>query len=276
MPSFAILRVSKIKGWGKLRQVDGHNVRRDMPPNADPTRSAAVLVGSGDAVADVRARLKDAGIDATRLRRNGVLAAELLLTASPEYFRPGRADAAGEWDPDRVAAWQAATLAHLRKQWGVNLVSAGLHLDETTPHIWAIVVPVDETPRKRGPRVRLNAARWFDGRDKLASLQDAYGEAVSSLGLERGVRGSKARHEDIRRCYATIHADAKKAEALREGIQAFVDGRIVEAVGDERQPSFRLAPTMPPAERAELRQRLAPAWLEIWRFVARIAARVSA
>jgi hypothetical protein len=319
MGSFAILRVSKVKSWDKLRQLDAHNCRRRSTPNADPARPTAVLVGGGNVVADVEKRLSAAGLDSQPLRKNGVLAVEILCTASPEFFRPGRADRAGEWESDRLESWKESTLAHLRQQWGGNLVAAGLHLDESTPHIWAVVVPVDENERKRGARVRLNAARWFDGAVKLAALQDAYAAAVGSLGLDRGLRGSKAKHEDIQRLYTTLHGEAaaardaatlavlklgeadlihrrteedgrrkreaatqamasafedrKRAAAFGVGIEAFADGRLIEATGSTEVPTFRVVPMMP-AERDALRRDLAPAWSEIWQFVTRIAARL--
>lgn len=306
--AFAILRHGKIKTFVKLRQVGAHNERRRKTPNADPGRSNRILIGSGNAEADVRARLCDVGIDPDRRRKNGVLAVEILLTASAEYFRPGRAHAAGEWDREPTERWLSASLAYLRRQHGDNLVSASAHFDETTVHIHGLFVPVDDTPRRRGAAVRLNAARWFDGPAKLRALQDDYAEAMAPLGLERGLSGSKAKHRDIARQYTALHGDAAaareaatraslllgdaalerrralvdrqharsedaRATAFQAGIEAWADGRIIGVVGDARRPAFAFAP-MAPAEADALRGRIRPAWREVWGFVGRATAMV--
>ncbi len=314
MGPFAILRIAKVKSWGELRTHAGHNMRLPghAPPNADPERGIELLVGSRDVVADVRRRMIDAGLDPDRQKKGTVLAVEVLLTASPEYFRPGRAHEAGSWDADRFAAWRDASLEFLRATWGAcRVANVVAHLDEATPHLSASLCPIDTTPRRRGPAVRLNAARWFDGAAKLSKLQDAYAATVAPLGLARGIKGSKAHHEDIRRCYATTKSDAEaasraatlaaialgdaararaEAEAAREaaaveraraaalcaGIEAFAEGEVLAASGDASAPTFRIAPAMPSPEREALRRRLAPAWAEVWAFVARVASRVDA
>lgn len=276
MTAFAILRIEKVKNWTQLR-----------------------------------ARMTAAGLDADQQRAGTVLAVEVLLTASPEFFRPGRAHEAGTWDAERFTAWRDASLKFLRTQWGPNLVSCAAHLDESTPHLACVLSVVDDSPRRRGPRVRLNASRWFDGAAKLSALQDAYAAAMAPLGLERGIKGSRARHEDIRRRYSTLKGEAEAAQraataavlmlgdaararaeaetaraaavaereraaALCAGIEAFADGQLVAATGDATRPTFRTAPALPPPERDALRQRLAPAWMEVWRFIGCVAARVDA
>lgn len=304
--SYAIFRAEKIKSWGLLARSAGHMNRSRPTPNADPSRSNLVLIGSGDPDADVRQHISEAGIALDGLRKNGVLAVRILATASPEFFRPDRVHRAGEWDADRLDAWQPAAMEFLQAEFGDNLVSAIVHLDESTPHIDAIFVPLDMTPRNKGSPVRLNCARWFDGRKKLAALQDRYATALAPLGLERGVKGSRAQHKDIKRQYATLKFEAEAAlettalttivlqsatedrraaksekqaatnerahaEALSFGLEAFADGRILAASGDEKRPTFELQP-MPKDEVEALRRRLEPAWHAVWRSVRRLAA----
>ena len=306
--SYAIFRAEKIKSWGLLARSAGHMNRSRPTPNADPSRTNLVLIGSGDPDADVRQHISGAGIALDGLRKNGVLAVRILATASPEFFRPDRAHRAGEWDDDRLDAWQPAAMEFLQAEFGDNLVSAIVHLDESTPHIDAIFVPIDKTPRNKGSPVRLNCARWFDGRKKLTALQDRYAAALAPLGLERGVKGSRAQHKDIKRQYATLRFEAEaalettalttivlqsavddrrdaksekqaatdaraRAEALSFGLEAFADGRILAASGDDKNPTFELKP-MPKAEVEALRRRLEPAWRAVWRSVCRIAASI--
>ncbi|RYY20022.1 MAG: hypothetical protein EOP41_09360, partial [Sphingobacteriaceae bacterium] len=62
-----------------------------------------------------------------------------------------------------------------------------LHLDEKTPHIHAIVVPLTADGR-------LSAKELMGNKKNLSLRQDRYGEAMASFGLIRGVRESKANH----------------------------------------------------------------------------------
>jgi chromosome segregation ATPase len=99
-----------------------------------------------------------------------------------------------------------------------NVLSAELHLDETTPHLHMMVLP--ETPEGR-----LSAKIVVGDRNRLSALQDSYAEALSPLGIDRGVKGSKAKHTSIRQYYtetSKIEEARKKreeAEHLREEIE---------------------------------------------------------
>lgn len=63
--------------------------------------------------------------------------------------------------------------------------------------------------------MRLNAARWFDGTPRLQALQDQYHADVEHLGLERGLKGSKAKHKPVRRAYAEYAGEIASAKQLR-------------------------------------------------------------
>lgn len=132
----------------------------------------------------------------SKIRKNGVLAVELLYTASPEYFRPSCPEVAGYWEQARLDAWQEATMSYLRERWGDRLASTTLHLDESTPHIHAIVVPLDE-------RRNLNCRDVFN-RAALKRNQSDYAAATKHLGLRRGIEGSTAKHEDIKQYYQRV------------------------------------------------------------------------
>src|SRR6266702_1820282 len=139
MGRFAILRLHKIHTFGQIAGLGRHLERDRETPNADPelTPLNEHIVGSGDWVADVKARLAVAPI----VRKNAVLAVEFMITASPEWF----ADGANTKElAQRRDAWRDASMAWLRETYGAdNVVGAILHRDETTPHIQALVVPID-------------------------------------------------------------------------------------------------------------------------------------
>ena len=59
------------------------------------------------------------------------------------------------------------------------------------------MVPID-------PKVKLNCRHYLGGREKMRDLQTSFAQKVEHLGLERGIEGSKAKHQDIKRFYEII------------------------------------------------------------------------
>ncbi|MGM5152021.1 MobV family relaxase, partial [Salmonella enterica] len=189
-----VLRVEKLKSWGDVGGAGSHNLRHRDTPNADPSRTHLNrhLVGQPtDQLAEVvREKIGDQTI-----RKNAVLAFEVVMSASPEYFRPDDPGAAGTWNEQRLARWEAASMDWLRKQYGDRIASAVLHLDEQTPHIQAVVVPLDE-------RGKLNCRAMLGGsRQTLRDLQTSYSNGVEHLGIARGIEGSKAKHKTVSEYY---------------------------------------------------------------------------
>ena len=100
----------------------------------------------------------------------------IVLSASPEYFRPGDPSAVGTWDEDRLAAWEEATMNQLRAEHGDDLIFAELHLDEDTPHIHAVVAPT-----------YLRKAR-VPGKQKRGETPEQFEERKAAARASEGVR----------------------------------------------------------------------------------------
>lgn len=194
---YAILRTDKLSTWKSLAGVAGHHARTRETLNANPAVGNHWLVGAPEInIVDTVRTL----IGNRKIRKNAVLAIEVVLTASPEYFRPNAPEAAGQYEPDRLAAFEVQALDWLRRTFGPsNIASAVTHLDESSPHIQAVITPIDPSTD------RLNASLWLDGPPKLRALQDSFGAACRPLGLERGIRGSKATHMRVSQYYGTVN-----------------------------------------------------------------------
>lgn len=84
-----------------------------------------------------------------------------------------------------------------------NVFFKSIHYDETTPHANFFVVPGYDFKYKDGhTERRLSAKKWLGGRKKLSELQDSFYENVGKAHhLERGEKGSKAKHQDIKKWY---------------------------------------------------------------------------
>ena len=227
--SYAIARVGKrFKTDTQIAACGQHNSRTQETPNADINKSAnnECFVGDNDKslVQLVRDRIGDNGGKKIRTsadpKQSAVLAFELMLSASPEYFRPDEPGAAGEWPADKLTAWEQSSARWLKDRYGDNIVRATFHRDESTPHIHAVIVPMNE-------KGHLNARDYVGDRVKLAALQDSYAEAMKPLGLSRGIRGSKVQHEQIKDYYKSVN--------LAESLDLSVDELRVLATDRQRQ-----------------------------------------
>ena len=106
------------------------------------------------------------------------------------------------------------------------MVGAHLHMDEQTPYLHVTVVPIVTTERRRKASEAKATKRYrtkpknghrlsaddIMTRDNLTSFQDIYTKAMERFGLERGVRGSEARHVDQYEYYRDCQRKKKDLE----------------------------------------------------------------
>lgn len=230
MPPFTVLRIQKLKTWGAIAGAAKHNQRERETPNADEERRGANRQLMGDSAKDTVAAAKEL-IGEQRIRSNAVLGVELLLSASPEYFRPDAPERAGEHDASRLDSWVKASTDWLQQRYGSRVIKAVLHLDESTPHIHALMVPLDD-------RGKLNCRALFGGtRHTLSLLQTDYAEAVSGLGIQRGVQHSRATHQEVSRYYALTQAAEVKLPAPERYEAPELPSKLVR-MSDERLAAF--------------------------------------
>jgi len=180
---FAIFRINKLHTRAQIAKVGNHNDRRrKLPANIDPKRVEKNIsyVPDKRPLTD-RVAEKLSGI---KHRKDAVQAVEILcaLSSGAEKFVP-------------IEDWATTSLAFIKKRFGEeNLVSAVLHLDEKTPHLQAVIVPL-------APDGKLSAKRLFGSPKLLSDLQTAYHNAVKKFGLQRGIKGSDREHISMRDFY---------------------------------------------------------------------------
>jgi hypothetical protein len=191
---YAILRVEKCKTTSAIASRAAHNLRANesAAPHADPAKRLdnKHLAGGRD-FAEVMAAVGVRLLSAGKFRVDAVLAVELMLSASPNFFNIRKSD-------EHLQAWQNSTMEWVNDTFCAdNIVSAEMHLDETTAHIQVLLVPLHNG--------KLCAAHWLDGPAKLRKLQDSYASAVEKYGLRRGERGSNAKHVELSKFYTLAH-----------------------------------------------------------------------
>lgn len=199
--AYGICRIQKLKA-GSVGRSAKHTSRGYDTPNADPTKQHLRIIGSADSpnIPDLETLVRQ-HIGEQTIRKNAVLAVEFLLTASPEYFRPDDPARAGYYQQQRLEDFQHSACQWLVNRYGDRIVRAELHLDESTPHIHAYMVPLDEKG-KLNCRALLGGSRY-----RLSELQDDFADAMAPLGLERGIKGSKAKHTEISKYYAAVNSE---------------------------------------------------------------------
>lgn len=187
---FAILRTQKLKSTASIGRSLRHSFREQLTPNADSEllieNTHYGAASAAEAIAGIEQRLPE------KRRSDAVLAIEYLVTASPEALN-GRSR--GEQDQYFTDA-----LEWLRERHGAqNVVYAGIHRDEMTPHLYAYVVPIDD---RTG---RLNAKKWLGGTKALRDMQTEFATKVGAKhGLERGVERSQANHQTVKQFYGNL------------------------------------------------------------------------
>lgn len=228
------LDFKKAKGASDARMSD-HIERRVIAPNVDSTRThlnrELVELPEGVTVRDeaIAHRIKSAGIK-RKITPDQVRAIRVMMSGTHEDMMKIQQDG-------RMNEWCNDSMEWLHKTFGrENTVSAVLHMDETTPHIHATIVPIvtgerrkakqKQTEGKRSYRKKADAARLCAddvlNRDKLIGYHDDYAKIMDKYGLQRGVRGSEARHVTTAQYYRDLKRQTGKLET---GVQQLQEER---------------------------------------------------
>ena len=221
--------VKKAKGTSDATQSD-HIERKVIPHNADPTRThlnmALVTYPDGVNGRDeaIAYRLKTAGIK-RKITNDQVRVVRIVMSGTHE-------DMMAIYKNGKLGEWCQDSIRYLYDTFGwENVVSAHLHMDEKTPHIHASVVPIVTGERRKAKKEQANGKRKYRkkanavrlcaddlfNRQTLISYHDGYAKVMAKYGLQRGVRGSEARHTTTTQYYRELKKmnDALELESKR-------------------------------------------------------------
>lgn len=223
---------------------DGKNtVKTWVPKNADPSKTAKNVelvsrefTNSAGKTYEltlqqaVDQRLREAGI---KRRKGQASCLEIIFTGSHDRMVA--------MSRNELMKWSADILKWAKKQWGEeNVVSASLHVDERTPHIHMIVVPIvtgqsrrtkfhqehkksTKTYKINHDKLRLCKNEVYT-KAKLYEYHDSlFQEVNKTYGLERGefaLPGSKKKHQDSIDYNRQLAEEAAERRSLLTEIQA--------------------------------------------------------
>lgn len=224
-----VLRAEKLGTRGNVGGSAAHNYREMETLNADPRLAHLNIHNGASSKAELLA-LMDARIaELDEVDPQAVPLVELLVTAGHSAFK----EFGGHVD---YKSYFSDSLDYFKDKFGEkNVIASTIHLDEFTPHLVVYIVPAKEVEareRKRsvivgrdadGNRIRetrtyqeeaktvLSAKHYLGTRAKLSAFQTDFAAKVGAKhGLERGIKGSKARHQTVQQYYSLIQAPLKK------------------------------------------------------------------
>ncbi len=236
----AVLRVEKIKTFGQLKAYLLHANRIKETPNANKNIRNIQLRGEENVVKVVNEFIESRGIKITKGKNNqSVLCTEMVLTASKDFFR----NKDGSINKELTAKWIKENNRWLTEKYGDNYLFAKVHLDETTPHISAIICATKYN--KAYKREVLAHKAWFGKTidkkkniniNRLRDLQTEYAKRMQECGfkLERGKEKSNAKHKDIKDFYADLNKTKEKFLEERENSAIEINARniIINKIAD--------------------------------------------
>jgi cell pole-organizing protein PopZ len=229
---YAVLHLDKSPG--NESAMTDHIERKIIHPNVYPNRIhlnkelIEFPEGVNNRTEAIRHRLETAGLK-RQIGKNQVQVIRFMLSGTPEDMKRIQ-------DDGRLDEWCRDNIDWLKKTYGKeNVVAATLHMDETTPHIHASVVPIvrgerrqkDSKKKKQEQEQTDKPKRKYKKKDpnrvrlccddvmakaKLIEYQDSYGEAMNKYGLIRGIKGSDARHITLTEFYRNQAVECKNLQ----------------------------------------------------------------
>ena len=179
---YAILRFAKYKG-PEIGHIESHNERTKEKyasnPDIDTSRSHLnfhLVSPERKYRAEAEKQIAEAGC---RTRSDSVRVVEVLVTASPEFFK-GK-------NRSEVKAYFTEALDFIQKHQSKDtIISAVVHMDEKTPHMHLCFVPLTEDKR-------LSAKEIVGNKKKLTWWQDEFWKHMVGKypDLERGESASE-------------------------------------------------------------------------------------
>ena len=193
-----ILRFDKIKDYNNLNLSNAHVYRYLETLNANPKINNKKLLGSGNVVRDVKRKFEKNSITP---RKNAVLCIEAVLSLSPDFFQSNT----------NTKDFAINARKWLINEFGDNLVSAVLHLDEKTPHIHAHIVPMTDDGRL--------SARDLFNKSTLPDYQKSYLNQMKVIEPKlKYNQGSKAEHSNLKDYYSMVNKEMENNKDLKESV----------------------------------------------------------
>jgi len=235
--NYAIFRSEPIYTLQDLAQIGSHNKREKKAYNSNPNIKIELSKNNIDIVPlsekyikgfynltkeykkEHDERMKTEREDRKRTfnqmlnKSKNVIADELIFTASHTFFDNMSKEEIMRW-ADTCMDFVYNDLGYKKEQ----ILHAIVHLDEETPHLHCVVIPLIKKFDKRTntERYTISKKQYIKDKNHLSELQDKYHTRLVNKGydLERGIKGSDTKHQKVKEFKKTTRYYEQKVNNL--------------------------------------------------------------
>ncbi|MDQ0462236.1 MobV family relaxase [Clostridium sardiniense] len=229
--SYSVFRLQGIKTTNDLKGLGKHNKERisqtNIDINLDKSKNNIELVkceGSYNNAFDKITlemkkqhyeRMKKTRKDRVKTFNQYVnssksdVACEMIFTSDEEFFK--------DMTENDVRDWAKISLNFVTDDIGFrkeNIIHAIVHMDEKTPHLHIIAVPIVDSYDKRikSNKLSISRAKYIENKYDLSKLQDKYNSKLKETGfqLDRGVKFTDRKHTKTSEFKAEIRKSINK------------------------------------------------------------------
>lgn len=240
--SYSVFRIQGIKTTGDLVGISKHNKDRVSHTNQDIDTSKSkdniILIECNnynskfnDIVAPMKQehteRMKTMRADRIKTFNQHInsskndVAFEMVFTSDNEFF-----DGLNRND---IKKWAEKSLDFVTKDLGIerrNILHAIVHMDEKTPHLHVVAVPLVKTYNKKQNKDVWSISRrqYINGKSQLSKAQDIYNQRMNEGGyeLDRGKKGSSKEHTTKAQYIDKLLSENKELKRQNKDLRAGV------------------------------------------------------
>lgn len=166
----------------------------------------------------IEERIKEGYTGQKAIRKDAVKYNTHILTGSHEDMKRIFSN------PQTAQKWIDENRKFIEKEFGKeNIVRFTLHMDEKTPHIHAVTVPLTQDGR-------LSAKEIIGNKKEMQARQDRYASQMMQFGLQRGIRNTGIKHENATEYYARMNQAKEVAEKTEIKVEKGLLGYKAESV----------------------------------------------
>lgn len=166
----------------------------------------------------IEERIKEGYTGQKAIRKDAVKYNTHILTGSHEDMKRIFSN------PQTAQKWIDENRKFIEKEFGKeNIVRFTLHMDEKTPHIHAVTVPLTQDGR-------LSAKEIIGNKKEMQARQDRYASHMMQFGLQRGIRNTGIKHENATEYYARMNQAKEVAEKTEIKVEKGLLGYKAESV----------------------------------------------
>ena len=148
-------------------------------------------------------------------KSKSVVADELLFTASHKFF--------DNMSKEDIMRWANTCMDFVYNDLGYTkeqVLHATIHMDELTPHLHCVVIPLVKKLDKRTntERYTISKKQYIKDNIHLSELQDVYNVRLREAGfeLERGIKGSDRKHQKVKEFKKTTRYFEEKVTTINK------------------------------------------------------------